>query len=478
MMKEVTVNSRNSEKSAVRAIRKVLGSRCFPFFTAAILLLCNYAAWDIAMYYFMAAVIAAMLVFLKDLTPLIGQFLFLNVIMSEKNSPSNLLDESGYLTQPVIYVQIAVLAAVLVAALIYRYVVTFRAGNFRPCGVFWGLCALSVFLVLNGAGAAGYTALNLCYGIVLAFAFVGVFVLIGGNSECSEENFRTVGWAFVAFSALLLVELAVKYVGIWDDFKAFLGDAAYYNKIKTEIVFGWGNWNTMGMLLAISIAPVFLVASKYRHGWLLHLYAALITLGAFMTCSRQAMAALPVYVLSAITAMVTGKRRLLHVCSFCAVALTASTVLIAGREWFSDYYYNMVTNLFDSGSGYARIKLLYASLDFFAANPFFGSGFFVDFESNGAADFANVSFVPLMAHNTFGELIAVGGIFAIASYCLHRVQTVIAFAENPSVNKLYFVFAIGSLLAMSLVDNHIFYILPTMVYSGLLVFTSGKKNRS
>lgn len=474
MMREATVNFENS---AVRVIRGVLSSRSFPFFTAAVLLLCNYAAWDIVMYYFMVAVIAAMLVLLKDLTPLIGQFLFLNVIMSEENSPSNLLGKSDYLTQPTIYIQLIVLAAILVAALIYRYIITFRAGSFRPNGIFWGLCALSVALILNGAGAAGYSALNMGYGIVLAFAFLGVFVLIAGNVKCSEENFRTIGWAFVAFSALLLIELSVKYSELWDKIKDFLGDAAFYNSVKGRIVFGWGNWNTMGMLLALSVAPIFLVSSKYKHGWILNLYAAVVTLGAFLSCSRQAMIAIPAYVLSAIVTVVTGKRRLLQAVTFGAVMLIAATVMIARREWVADLYLSVIANLFNSQgdfTGNLRVKLLYASLDYFAENPFFGSGFFVDFKSSGAADFANVSLVPLMAHNTLGELIAVGGIFAIVFYCLHRVQTVIAFAENPSVNKLYFVLAICSLLIMSLVDNHIFYILPTIIYSGLLVFTCGK----
>lgn len=464
---------KKSEISVLGAVRGALACRALPFFTAAVLLVCNYLALDLVMFYYMVAVIAAMLVLLHDLTPLVGQFLFLNVIMSEANSPSNLLGKSDFLTQPAVYIQLIVMAAFLAAAIVYRFVATARRGSLRPKGIFWGLCALSAAFLLNGAGAAGYTVLNFGYGFVMAFAFLGIFILIGGNVRRSEENFRAIGWAFVAFSALLLIELSVKYSQIWEDVKNLWDDGSLYTRIKGKIVFGWGNWNTMGMLLAVSVSPVFLVASKYRHGWLLHLYAAVIALGAVLTCSRQAMVAVPFYVFSAVVAMVKGKRKLLHLGAFCAVALIVSTVLIARREWVVELYHKVIESLFNVDgdfTGNARMQLLNASLDFFAANPFFGSGFFVDFKSNGAADFANVSLVPLMAHNTLGEMIAVSGMFGILFYCVHRIQMIVAFAKKPSANKLYFMLAIGSLLLMSLVDNHLFYILPTVLYTSLLVF--------
>lgn len=468
-----------SEKTtAPEAVRRVLSSRLFPFFTAAVILVCTYLALDLVMIYYMAIVLIVMLVMSDDLTPLVGHLLFLNVLSSEENSPSALLHKSQFLSQPAVIAQIAVLAALIVLAFVYRFIVLVRARSYRPDGTFWGLCALSVALLLNGAGAAEYNPMNLAYGAVLAFAFLGIFTIVAGNVRRAEENFRTIGWAFAAFSLLLLVELSVRYSVIWEEVRDFFGDSSKYSLIKSKIVFGWGNWNTIGMLLAVSIPPVFLLAGKYRHGWILTLFAALVTLGAVASFSRQALfAAIVCFSASALVTMITGRRRALHIATVCAVLFVTAIVLIARREWVAELYRMMIDNLFnDEGdfTGNARVRLLYASLDFFTANPAFGSGWYIDFQSHGSADFANFGFVPLMAHNTFGQLIASCGMAGILAYCAHRVQTVIAFAEHPSVNKLFLAFALAAMLLMSLVDNHIFYLLPTAVYSALLAFTCGK----
>lgn len=472
MMKEVSYKI--GKRGILDAAEGVLSSRPFPFFTATVMLICTYLSLDLVMFWYMAVVTVAMLLLLDDLSPLVGQFLFFNVMMSEENSPSALLHRSDFLLQPAVWIQIIVLGCLLLAAVVCRFVVSVRAGAFRSDGIFRGLCALSVFLLLNGAGAAGYTPLNLAYGAVMAFAFVGVYALMSANVRRTEQSFCIVGWTFAAFSLLLLVELSVCYARMWDSIKDFLNDGSLYDKIKSHIVFGWGNWNTMGMLLSICVPPIFLLASKFRHGWLLDLYASLVALGALLSFSRQAQfAAVLCFLLSAVITVVKGKRRPLHIATVVTVLLIAAVLLIAKREWVAELFRRMLHNLFnDQGdfTGNARMRLLKGALAFFVQNPVFGSGFFVDFGSYGAADFTNVSLMPLMAHNTFGELIAVGGMGALLFYCLHRVQTVIAFAAKPTADKLYFAVTLSAILVMSLVDNHIFYILPTMVYSSFLAF--------
>lgn len=459
-------------------LKYILGSRYFPFFTAAVVLALSYLALDIVTIYYLAIVVILMLALLDDLTPLLVHFAFFNVMMSATNSPSSLTANDGpmdYFSRPEIIALIAVIAVFVVVAIVARFALIVRQRSFRPNGVFWGLCFLSVAFLLNGAGAAGYTLLNLGYGVAMVFAFLGVFVLFSANMKVNEGTFVTVGFGFMALSVFLLVELFVRYMQILPQFGQFMAGEMEYNRFKELIYFGWGNWNTAGMLFSICIPAIFLLARRYQHGWILVLYATLIAVCGVLTWSRQALIGVAVaYPASAIAVMVKGKNRPLHIATVCAVVLVFGVAAFSRLDLIKSLIGGMSDSIVgDDGSydGNGRLDLIYAALDYFVKNPFFGSGFFVDFESHGATDFAQISLVPMMAHNTFAEMIGVSGLLGIVAYCVHRVQTVISFAKKPSVDKLFTGLIILSLLAMCMFDNHIFYILPTFLYSGLLVMT-------
>ena len=81
--------------------------------------------------------------------------------------------------------------------------------------------------------------------------------------------------------------------------------------------------------------------------------------------------------------------------------------------------------------------------------------------------FIGLPIMPDMYHNTVFQLIAVGGVFALIAYVIYRVQTVISFIKNPTNDRFYIGLTIFALLILSLLDNHIFYILPTLVYTFL-----------
>ena len=48
------------------------------------------------------------------------------------------------------------------------------------------------------------------------------------------------------------------------------------------------------------------------------------------------------------------------------------------------------------------------------------------------------------------------------------MQTIISFFKNPTEDRFFVGLVIASLLILSLLDNHIFYILPTLVYSFMM----------
>lgn len=467
----------------VITLKYILASRYFPFFSAAVMLVLTCLALDIVMIYYVVAVLISMLLLLDDLTPVIGHLLFFNVLASRENTtmidPVTQEGGSDYFFSPVIIGLIIVAAVFLTAALIYRFALTFRRGTFKPNGIFWGLCALSAALLLNGTAAEGYTFLNFCYGFMLAFAFLGMYVLISGNVRLNEENFIKIGFGFVAFSLLLIGEIFILYLQIMPEFMQFISGELIYDRFKEYINFGWGIWNNAALLFAVCIPPVFLLASKYKNGWLLILFATLVAACGALTWSRQGLIGIAVaYPASAVAVMIKGKRRMLNVAAVCAVALVVGVAALSRLDLIKGLFGGMSDNLVgDDGSydGNGRLSLIEAAFDYFLANPVFGSGFFIDFESYGATDFAQISLIPMMAHNTFAELLAAAGLAGIITYCVHRVQTVAAFFARPSADKFFTGVSIAALLAMCLFDNHIFYIVPTIMYSGLLVFTCEKQ---
>ena len=54
------------------------------------------------------------------------------------------------------------------------------------------------------------------------------------------------------------------------------------------------------------------------------------------------------------------------------------------------------------------------------------------------------------------------------AYAVHRIQTVLSFFRNVTHDRVFIAFTIGGLILVSLLDNHIFYLFPTIIYSMLL----------
>lgn len=465
------------KKPPLDIVRRIISSKYFPFFTAAVYIACYYACLDIVVIYYTAIVGVAMVLLLDDLTPLVSTFLFMNVMISLGNSPSQSVNSSDYFYQPAIYVQIFVLIAIYVVAIFYRLFFLKRSA-FRPTPVFWGLCALSAAFLLNGAGSSSYSGLSSLYGLFMAFFFLVIFTMFSGNVKLTEENYIKIAYGFVALSLLLIVELTVKYITVSDSFKSYVRGAISYNEFKLNMVFGWGIWNTMGMLLCISIPAVFMLASKSEYGYLWIIYATVLLIGAFMSMSRQSMlGACLAYVVSAIAAIIKSRSRFLNTATIIAFFFIALVTIAAKWSMVTGTVSDMMSNIFSDGqlSGNGRVRLLLWAVKYFTANPVFGSGFFMALND---VDFTNLTLVPELACNTFAEMLGACGFFGIFAYCVHRVQTVVAFAQKPTWNKFYVAAIIGVMLFLSLVDNHIFYILPTLVYSGLLSFATGEEREA
>lgn len=467
-MSENSKNFKGVLSKFTSVLKRGLNSKFFPFFTAALLLISNYLGLDIfAIYYVCIAGILIMLL-LNDVTPVISLFLMINVIISEKNSPSPRMDGgSEYYYNPVIYVQIGVLIGLWVLSMMYRVIIMSKDKKFKPTYVFYGLCGLAAAFLLNGLFGGNYDPRNLAYGAMMAFFFLFLFVVMKDNIKISEENYIKIAYDFFALSVLLLIELAVTYLT-----RNVLSGGVF---ARDQIVYGWGVCLQMGALLLFCIPAILYLAKKYEYGYLFTAYSLVILLGIVLSTAKQAiLGAIIIYPLCLIPLFRSGKNRLLHLFVLCAAALIV--VIVVASIW--DKLWNMFSDLFssffnDDGSlnGSGRMTIWRMAIEDFKHGPAFGAGFFDNRSGMYDLDFMKVSgmqgIIPFFYQNTILQFLGSCGIFGLIAYLIHRAQTIVCFFSNVTEDRCFIGTILLAIIGLSLVDCHLFSLLPTMVYTSL-----------
>lgn len=459
-------------KNFAQAVRDVLSSKYFPFFTALLQIVNYYLGWDMVNIYYMAIISVLMLLFLDDLTPLVTHLPFFHVIVSKQHSPSEkaMAIDPGYFMRAGNLAQIIVMLTLVCIAIGLRLFVLGKGGKFRPTPIFVGVCVLSGAFLLNGAFMPDYSAYDFVYGLIMAAVYLVIFVLISSNTEPSAENYEKIGFGFLALSAVVLVELAVIYIVHFDQ---MLGPEGQID--KEMMVFGWGIWNSAGLLFVLCIPPVMLLATRYKHGYWFIFYATVLAVATFLTTSRQSMiGCMLIYPVSLLVTLLNPKYRKQNLIMSGILFVAAVIVLAVWWKGIMQLMGSVFDNIFDENGvlyGNGRLRLVRTAMNFFAENPIFGNGFTATYNEN---DFTGLEIIPEFACNTFAEILASCGLVGFLAYLVHRAQTFIELVENPSFDKMFLALAIAAILILSLFDNHMFLIIPTMIYSGLLGFAIGK----
>ena len=465
-MKETLLKIKDSK--AVNIIKDVLSWKFFPFVTAVIIVAFYYLNLDMVSIYYIGITGILSVLLLDDLTPLFSNFLFMCIMVSFDHSPSVTAGESDFYLQPEIIVQVALVIVFYAAAIFARIAINAHQGKIRLTPVFWGLVAFAGALVLNGAFSYRYNPMNLVYGLFLAFFFLVIYVLMKDNVTCSEETYEKIAFSFLALSAALILELAVKYLTC---------DELFINgKInRIELGFGWGMYNTMGMLMLLCAPSIFFLAGKSKYGYLYYLYALILLVSTFLTMSRQAMVGSAIiYLICIIFLLVNGKNKIINLCITVAAAIVGIIVLCVYWDKF-EVLLEVLLNNIDSANG--RTTLWEEAWNNFKDAPLFGTGFYVELENDPG--FPGLKIIPDMYHNTFFQLIGSCGIVGVIAYVVHRAQTIISFIKNPTPERTFIGITVLALLILNLFDNHLFYILPTLIYSALTsVLIKSQNNKS
>jgi O-antigen ligase len=449
-IKESWVKLKSSKPACV--LKTVLESKYFPFITMAVILFGYYMGLDLLNFYYIGISMLLMMLLCDDTTPIIGVFLFMNIMVSRQNSPTKTINSSEYIYQPAIFSQIVIICCVLIIGVIVRIAFAVARKQLKITPIFIGLLALTAALLLNGLFAEGYSYTYLVYALCVAATFTVIYMFGACSIKPTQETFIKIAYAFIAMSIAMIIELSVAY-------------ATYENIIvdgvinRGRLTYGWGVYNTMGMLLTISLPAPFYLATKYKYGWLFTIYALIEFLACWFCMSRQAMLGSSIiFILCLVYLFVYAKNKVVHISIVSAFGLGLIIYLSVAWNHVS-VMFSSILNALSTGSG--RTVLYQEALDNFAKYPIFGIGFYLP----QVTDYVGSNIMPLMYHDTLLQFLGACGAVGLFAYGVHRSQTVISYVKNITVERTYIALTILALLLVSLFDNHLFYIFPTLTYS-------------
>lgn len=337
--------------------------------------------------------------------------------------------------------------------------------------------------------------------LTFGYACLAVAYLLGGAFTTYYDT-RTVFFGFVEIASISFFYFYFYYTVDWEDVPkdyipllvTILGVGLFAQVLgmyanpgaptlsgegsRDSLYTGWGIWNCIGAMMAFCVPAPAYFAVKKKNGWLFTLLSTVYLLGVVLTQSRGSMlAGAIVYLCGVLVTLVKsrGRERLWNFLVY-AVLLAAGSVILV-RYW--DEVWALVVSFVNLGGGDSgRFNLYEQAWGVFKEHPFFGVGWYdvpgVQYAqggmyNNGHPVLENY-FIPGFVHNTFLQMLAMGGLLAFAAYILHRTETVLLFFRRPTTAKTVSGICILAILLASIVDNHIVNLGPGLLYSIVLVF--------
>lgn len=459
MNKLADLADRYKKSTFLHTAERFLSSVFFPVVLGAVILLCYYLGWDMVMIWFVALCAVAILLTCRDVTPVFAIFLFMNIVISLKNSPSKLGSQSDYFLRLEIYVQIIIAISLCIIALLGRLIYNIKSETFRPSPMFYGVCALGVAFLLSGSFAPDYTAMNIVYGLFLAAIYILIFMLVSSNISADKASFTKIAFYGCVFSIVLAIELIVAYATYEGLFVDGLID-------RGKLFWGWGMYNTIGMLFCVCIPAWFYLAVTRKYSYVYTAFGIANVCIVFFTMSRQNILGAAVVGVGCMVWLLLcrkGRDRLINIIVLAVAAVAVGIAVYLNYDDVMHYISSMLDNIKDGGN---RVAIWQRAVEDFLKAPIFGVGFY--YLKDLDAGFVGLDIIPKMYHNTVLQMLGACGMVGLAAYAVHRAQTIISFVRNINTERIFIAISAGALLFVSLFDNHMFYIFPTILYVGFV----------
>lgn len=443
----------------------------FPVLTAVVTLMLYYSGSDLALIYYDGICFLLIFLFCSDVTPALCLFLFVDVIISVQNSPSKLVANLGYTPsdyymRPENLTQIIIIAASIVATMIARPIITSVKRRQFPSNIFFSSCALLVVFSLNGIFAAEYDAMDFPFGFLIGLCFVVISFVMSMGVKPSKAMFDRAAYYFLA----MFLTIAFEFVMVYLNHDGIIANGKIN---RSKIFFGWGTQNTIGMLFCTCMPALFYLAITKRHGWIFSALAFTDELCIIFSMSRQSILfGTLMYVVCIVWLLI--KRGGIYRCVNLLILWVYLCAFVAFITVKRDLFINSLNSLLDNiryASG--RFKMWEQALVYFKKYPAFGSGFFAPF--TGDAGFVGIGLIPYLYHSTVFQILSSCGALGGITYAYHRLLTIRSYVKNITTGRTFIALSVTALLLVSLVDNHMFYFFPTIIYSALIGLLSASE---
>lgn len=459
------------EKLDTGALQSFFMGKWYPIAVAVLVLAGHTFGLEVYLCFLNMLLFTLGIIVCDSLRPLIIAMCSFTYQVSMQNTPGGPVWSDTYTTGINPYI-IALISAVIVADLVYIIIKfkVFSGLSFSKTPLLLSMCILGVAFLLNGLFSPYWQFKDLLYGALQAFLFPFIFLLFykGLKSEKSMEDLGIyVSYVAAVMGVILALEMAYLYCCGGGYYPTIFDDTGAV--IKERIHLGWATWNPAGACISILIPAIFYGVMKGRYPALYFGAATLTYFAALLTLSRNAMifATLAYFgsVLIACFFAEKTRRTFFRVCVFLGILGAAFFVIV----FFSEIKI-LARAVFEKGlSDNGRFGVWAVAINNFKSAPVFGTGFY----HFTAPILHNLSpAIPLMAHQTFLQLLSSMGVVGLAAYLYYRFDTLEMFIKKPTLLKTMLGFSALTLLLGSLLDNFIFIIFPTFFYGVVLAVSA------
>ncbi len=455
----------------IKTINEFLNSPWFIFMVGILVVVANIFAMELLAYWICTVIAVYTSIFGKDYLCYMPMLVGCYITPNFKNNPgryaSSLFSIKGDGKE------LLLMAGLIILALIYRLRAdrNLRKNMFKTKRkLLWGMLALGVAYLLSGIGVNGYTTVafkNIRFALLQFLSIFVPYFLLSGGVEWKDVDKRYCACVGLMMGLVVGLEL----VGVYALNNVFIDGVLRRENIFT----GWGICNNMGVLISMSIPFAFYFVYKNDRPILFSMVAVALCVFSVLTTSRACiLASMVIYIVCLIVIFVKAPCKRVKLITVINIFLLIATLSAMGI-----LTYKAVTTAFASGfNSRGRLRLYWLGLQVFAEDSIFGSSFYT---LNDLAHGDNANWIwsqmggfneiiPGRWHNTIIQMLATCGIVGLFAYLFHRIQTVVLFAKNLTVEKMFIGLSIAVLLGMSLLDCHFFNIGPILFYSPALAF--------
>jgi len=437
-------------------------------------LLSNMFSLELAMYIFVGIFALYVCIFADDFLPLMPLFVFCYIATSKNNNPAlstdTVFNNNSYL------VIICILAVCLP-------VVFIRIGLDKNMGykklftqkrkLVLGMLILGVAYMLSGIGSKGYLSTVKNNLIFSALQFLSIFLLYFIFSATIKWNKASKSY-FAWFGVIIGIVVSLELLNI------YIVEGVVQNGeiLRGRIDTGWGHYNNIGALIAMSIPFAFYLACKKNHNYIYIILGTILLAALFLTCSRGSIVGGAfIYAVSFVFAFFKAENKKSYRITSAILIALATIIGIAFLDTLVKLFEKVPTIINSSNESLSfndssRFKIYKEGFNAFLKYPIFGESFypkdFVPYDWSIIESFS--SLIPPRWHNTIIQILASCGLVGMLAYSFHRFQTIKLFVKKRNLEKTFIGLSIAVLLITSLLDCHFFNIGPTLFYSMALVF--------